>query len=35
MAVLFDCKDSTQDKKETNFRDVKVEYKDREDVWSL
>lgn len=35
MAVLFDCKDSTQDKKEISFRDVKVEYKDREDVWNL
>ena len=35
MAALFDCKDSTQDKKEISFRDVKVEYKDREDIWNL
>lgn len=35
IAVLFDCKDSTQDKKEISYRDVKVEYKDREDVWNL
>ena len=35
MTVLFDCKDSTQDKKEVSFRDVKVEYKDREDIWNL
>ena len=35
MTVLFDCKDSTQDEKKISFRDVKVEYKDREDVWSL
>ncbi len=34
MAVLFDCKDSAQDKKEISFRDVKVEYKDKEDVWN-
>lgn len=34
MAVLFDCKDSIQDKKEISFRDVKVEYKDKEDVWN-
>lgn len=34
MAVLFDYKDSIQDKKEISFRDVKVEYKDKEDVWN-
>ncbi len=35
MAVLFDCKDPTQDKKEISFRDIKVEYKNREDIWNL
>lgn len=35
IAALFDCKDSTQDKKEISFRDVKVEYKDKEDIWNL
>lgn len=35
IAVLFDCEDPTQDKKEISFRDVKVEYKDREDIWNL
>ena len=35
MAVLFDCKDPTQDKKEISFRGVKVEYRDKEGIWNL